>query len=145
MIKKQNTLISSMDFRTRLCFGWSPLIRCEFSVCTALILFPLRLFFNASFKHFHASQCRRFKTFFDFKNQWELFFLETASKNLAKYSVDYPFSKQSLAQALIAVLAQKHMQELKGIRTDFLNFFSWWCGFDICMEKEALCIAIKRT
>lgn len=40
------------------------------------------------------------------------------SENLAKYSVDCTFSEQGLAQALTAVLAQKHMQELKGARTD---------------------------
>lgn len=49
-----------------------------------------------------------------------------ASDNLAKYSVDDTLSTQSLVQALITVLAQKHMQELKGVRTDFLVVFSCW-------------------
>lgn len=47
-----------------------------------------------------------------------------ASDNLAKYSVDDTLSTQSLVQALIAVLAQKYMQELKGVRTDFKFFFN---------------------
>lgn len=45
------------------------------------------------------------------------------SENLAKYSVNCTFSEQGLAQALTAVLAQKHMQKLKGARTDFRLFF----------------------
>lgn len=54
------------------------------------------------------------------QNQWELSFLEIASDNLTKYSVDDTLSTQKgLVYAFIAVLAQKHMQELKGVRTDF--------------------------
>lgn len=53
------------------------------------------------------------------QNQWKLSFLKMASDNLAKYSADDTLSTESLVQALIAVLAQKHMQELKEVRTDF--------------------------
>lgn len=53
------------------------------------------------------------------QNQWELSFLDMASDNLAKYYVDDTLPTQSLVQVLIAILAQKHMQELKGVRTDF--------------------------
>lgn len=83
------------------------------------ILFPLCWFSNAPFKHFHAIKVKKIKT----QNQWDLFFLEMASDNLAKYFVDDTLSTQSLVQALIAVLAQKHMQELKGVSTDFYIFF----------------------
>lgn len=89
-----------MDFRARLSFGWSPLTRWDFSVCTTLL--STRLFFNASFKCFHASQSGKD---LELENQRELSSLEMASENLAKYSVDCTFSKQNLAQVLIAVLA----------------------------------------